>query len=203
MSGKATKAEVARRVEAVFELRLGGATFADIREYATAPTDREGQKLPPWDVSDSQLWRYIARADALCKERCDARAGHLLARHLLRRERLYAHALDVGDYKTALAVLKDQAQLEGVYEARERPGQTAAGGPEAGEASRLGTGDVVSVLSERLRQVSQADLPTAEKARMSVALADALLRALTADELEKRVAELERRAAAQGDRGAA
>jgi hypothetical protein len=116
--GKATKAEVAQRVEAVFELRLGGAGFTDIREYARAPTGRDGQKLPPWEVSDSQLWRYIAAADRLCKERYDARAPHLLARHLLRRERLYAHALEVGDYRTALAVLRDEADLEGLYNRR-------------------------------------------------------------------------------------
>jgi hypothetical protein len=113
--GKATKAEVQRRVETVFELRLGGAGFADIREYALAPTDRDGKKLDPWGVSDGQLWRYIAAADKRCKERYDAKADHLLARHLLRRERLYAHCLEVGDYRTALAVLKDAADLEGHY----------------------------------------------------------------------------------------
>jgi hypothetical protein len=116
--GKATKAEVMARVEAVFELRLGGAGFADIRQYASAPTDREGKQLEPWDVSDRQLWRYIDAADKLCQERYDAHAPHLLARHLLRRERLYAHALEVGDYRTALAVLKDEAELEGLYNRR-------------------------------------------------------------------------------------
>jgi hypothetical protein len=34
---KSTKAEVDSRVHEVFMLRLGGAEFADIREYATAP----------------------------------------------------------------------------------------------------------------------------------------------------------------------
>jgi hypothetical protein len=112
---------VLARVEAVYELRLGGAGFADVREWARAPKDRDGKDLPPWDVSDSQLWRYIAAADRLCKDRYDARADHLLARHLIRRERLYAHTLEVGDFRTALAVLKDQAQLEGHYQ-RTDPG---------------------------------------------------------------------------------
>src|SRR5262249_18513877 len=113
--GKATKAEIAQRVEAVFELRLGGAGFADIRQYASAPTDREGKPLEPWDVSDRQLWRYIDAAARLCRGRYAAPAPHLLARPLLRRERLSARAREVSDYKTALAVLKDEAELEGPY----------------------------------------------------------------------------------------
>ncbi len=115
MPGKATKAEVLKRVEAVLELRLAGADFASIREYAAAPTDPGGQQLAPWGVSDSQLWRYIAAADRLCAKRCDARGKHRLALHLARRERLYAHALDMGDIRTALAVARDQAELEGLY----------------------------------------------------------------------------------------
>src|SRR5690348_8943616 len=84
--GRVTQQQLSERVEAVFELRLGGAGFADIRQYASVPTDREGKKLEPWGVSDRQLWRYIDAADKLCQERFDARANHLLARHLLRRE---------------------------------------------------------------------------------------------------------------------
>jgi hypothetical protein len=184
--GKATKVEIAQRVEAIFELRLGGAGFADIRQYASAPTDREGKKLEPWDVSDRQLWRYIAAADKLCKERCDARAPHLLARHLLRRERLYAHALEVGDFKTALAVLKDEAALEGHY-LRANAEQPADGV----DASSVGTADVVKLLAERLRQVDAAELSTAEKSRLTAALADSLLRAIGVDVIDKRLEALQ------------
>src|SRR5207248_2080785 len=86
----------------------GGAEFADIREYANAP--ERG-----WAVSDSQLWRYVRAADAQCKRHFDAKADHLLPRHLLQRRQLYAHAMSAGDFRTALAVLKDEAQLEGLY----------------------------------------------------------------------------------------
>jgi hypothetical protein len=92
----------------VFKLRLGGAEFADIREYARAPEQS-------WNVSDSQLWRYIAAADQLVKERFDARAEYLLQRHLLQRRTLYAHAMGAGDFRTALAILQDEAKLEGLY----------------------------------------------------------------------------------------
>jgi hypothetical protein len=119
---KSTKAEVLKRVEEVFKLRLGGAEFADIREYARAP--EQG-----WDVSDSQLWRYIAAADRLVKERFDARAEHLLHRHLLQRRALYAHAMGAGDFRTALAVLQDEAKLEGLYPATKTELTGTGGGP--------------------------------------------------------------------------
>src|SRR4051794_41464808 len=118
---KSTKAVVAQRVHEVFKLRIGGAEFADIREYAAAP----GRA---WGVSDSQLWRYIRAADALCKEHFDARAGHLLARHLLQRRQLYAHAMSAGDFRTALAVLRDEADLEGLYPPEKRELSGAGGG---------------------------------------------------------------------------
>jgi hypothetical protein len=105
---KSSKPEVQKRVNEVFKLRLGGAELADIRDYANAP--EQG-----WNVSDSQLRRYIKAADALCLDYFDAKAEHLLARHLLQRRQLYAHAMGAGDFRTALAVLKDEAELEGLY----------------------------------------------------------------------------------------
>jgi hypothetical protein len=107
---KSTKVVVAQRVNEVLKLRLGGAEFLDIREYAAAPEQA-------WGVSDTQLWRYIREADALCKEHFDAKAEHLLNRHLLQRRTLYAHAMGAGDFRTALAVLQDEAKLEGLYPA--------------------------------------------------------------------------------------
>src|SRR5262249_48290859 len=54
-----------------------------------------------------------------------------------------------------------------------------------------GTADVVRVLAGRLRQVDAADLPAGEKARLTATLADALLRAIGVDVLEKRLEALE------------
>jgi hypothetical protein len=105
---KATKAEVRQRVSEVLKLRLGGAEFHDIREYAAAPERA-------WGLSDSQLWRYISAADKLCKDYFDAKADHLLSRHLLQRRQLYAHAMGAGDFATALRVLQDEAKLEALY----------------------------------------------------------------------------------------
>jgi hypothetical protein len=117
---KSSKVEVAKRVEEVFRLRLGGAEYADIVQYASAPEQS-------WDVSERQIRNYIAAADRLVKERFDAHAGHLLARHLLQRRLLYAHAVGAGDFSTALRVLDSEAKLEGLFPA-ERHEHTGKGG---------------------------------------------------------------------------
>ncbi|HYT93653.1 MAG TPA: hypothetical protein VEL76_33350 [Gemmataceae bacterium] len=54
-----------------------------------------------------------------------------------------------------------------------------------------GTGDVVKLLAERLRQLDAAELPTGEKSRLTATLADALLRALGVDVLDKRLEALQ------------
>ena len=55
----------------------------------------------------------------------------------------------------------------------------------------MDTGDVVALLAARLRQLDQSDLPGAEKARLTATLADALLRAIGVDVLDKRMEALE------------
>lgn len=57
---KASKAEVAARVDEVLRVRLDGAQFHDIVQYAAA----QG-----WGVEEQQLWNYVRRADALLAER--------------------------------------------------------------------------------------------------------------------------------------
>jgi hypothetical protein len=137
---KSSKAEVLKRVEEVFKLRLGGAEFADILQYASAPEQN-------WQVSERQLWNYIAAADRLVKERFDAKAEHLLARHLLQRRQLYAHAMGAGDFGTALRVLQDEARLEGLYP----PTKIAPTNPEGTDAYDPGgftPDEVVAILGD-------------------------------------------------------
>jgi hypothetical protein len=146
---KSTKAEVLKRVEEVFKLRLGGAEFADIRDYARAPEQA-------WNVSNSQLWRYIQAADRRVKQRFDARAEHLLARHLLQRRQLYAHAMGAGDFRTALAVVQDEAKLEGLYPAAKTELTGRDGGPLQWSPALMEMSDdelaVLARLAERSRQ---------------------------------------------------
>lgn len=106
---KSTKAEILKRVEAILEIRLAGAEFADIRKYAA----ENG-----WNVSDSQLWRYIRKTDELLAQSLERDREKLFNRHIAQRFALYARAMSVSDYRTALAVLKDQAELQALYPAR-------------------------------------------------------------------------------------
>jgi hypothetical protein len=53
------------------------------------------------------------------------------------------------------------------------------------------TADVVKLLGARLAQVDAAELATAEKSRLTAALADALLRAIGVDVLDKRLEALQ------------
>src|SRR5262245_9938503 len=116
---RATKATVQRRVEEVLRIRLDGAEFWDVREYAR---EKEQEAGSAWELkyggkplSDGQLWRYIGRADRMVAESCRAHGKKLLRRHLAKRRNLYAKAVLAGDHRTALAVLDSEAKLEGLY----------------------------------------------------------------------------------------
>jgi hypothetical protein len=125
---KATKAQIQARVEEVLAIRLDGAEFWHIREYAREKEQEEGS---PWHLaegqkplSDPQLWRYIARADKLIAESCRASRKKLLRRHLAQRRSLYAKAVSAGDYRAALACLDSETKLLGLTEFP--PGATCA-----------------------------------------------------------------------------
>ena len=107
---KADNTTVLQRVEEVLRIRLDGAQFHDIREYAVEKA---------WGVSDTQLRRYIQKADELLVERQDRSRKKVVARHLAQRQALYARAVNGADYRTALAVLSDEARLRGLYPERE------------------------------------------------------------------------------------
>jgi hypothetical protein len=102
----ATSAEVSLRVEEVLRIRLDGAQFHDVVQYAS----EKG-----WGVSDRQIGNYIRRADDLLVERQDKGRRRILARHFAQRSALYARAINAADYRTALTVLQDEAKLRGLY----------------------------------------------------------------------------------------
>jgi hypothetical protein len=117
---KATRAQVQGRIEEVLRLRLSGAEFWDLREYAR---QREREPGSAWErpadckpISDGQLWRYVARADRLIVESCRASRKRLLRPHLAQRRHLYAQAVRQGDLRTALACARDEAELMGLYD---------------------------------------------------------------------------------------
>lgn len=110
MGKKSDKAEIARRIEEVLRIRLDGAQFHDIVQFGS----EQG-----WNVTGRQIRKYIARADALLVERQDKSRKKVIARHLAQRTALYARAVNAADYRTALAVLTDEAKLRGLYPDRE------------------------------------------------------------------------------------
>lgn len=65
------------------------------------------------------------------------------------------------------------------------------GEANAGKAAAMNPAEVVQILTARLRQLDAAQLPAAEKSRLTATLADAILRALDKDELCKRMEALE------------
>jgi hypothetical protein len=144
---------VLKRVEEVFRLRLGGAEFHDIYEHANAPQQA-------WNVSKSQVRRYIALADRLMRKRFDAKAPHLLALHLLQRRTLFARAVEAGDYGTALRVLQDEARLEGLYPPVKVAPTTPDGQDPWAPALKEASDEELAVLAkvaERSRQVAAGD----------------------------------------------
>jgi hypothetical protein len=95
------------------------------------------------------------------------------------------HGRRDGDRVRAAVALLDHA-LRGLADA-----QVLNGEQQAGEATPMTTADVVRMLAARLRLLEAADLPIAEKSRLTAMLADALLGALAVDDLSKRTAALE------------
>jgi hypothetical protein len=107
---KAEAAAVALRVEEVLRIRLDGAQFHDVVQYAA----EKG-----WGLQERQIRTYIQRADELLVERLDRSRRKVVARHLAQRQALFARATNAADYRTALAVLADEAKLRGLYPEKE------------------------------------------------------------------------------------
>jgi len=130
---KATKAEIAQRVSEILEIRLAGARFHDIVQYAA-----EKQ----WGVAERQLWNYIAASDKLLAAQLEPDRERLLTRHLAQRHYLYGRAVNAGDYRVALAALKDEAELLALYPAKRTELTGKDGGPlEAVQATAEMTDD--------------------------------------------------------------
>jgi hypothetical protein len=108
---KSTKVVIARRVEEVLRIRLDGAEFHNIVQYAA----EQG-----WNVRERQLWNYVRASDALLAIRLEKDRDKLLARHVAQRRALYARAVHAADYRTALAVARDEAELQGLYPSRDK-----------------------------------------------------------------------------------
>jgi hypothetical protein len=104
--GKSDKETIRKRVDDVLRIMLDGAGFQDIVHYAA----ENG-----WNVGQRQLRNYVRRAHQEIERGTEKSRKKLFLFHVARRENLYARAVNIGDYRTALAVLHDLALLQGLY----------------------------------------------------------------------------------------
>jgi hypothetical protein len=116
MRRRCTPNETRERVAQVFKLRLAGAQFHDVKEYAQAPEQA-------WQVSESQLHRYMQAADRLIRERASRDADFVFARSITRRDQIYSQAMAAGDFRTALDADRDLDKLFGLYPEAQAPGR--------------------------------------------------------------------------------
>lgn len=84
--------------------------------------DSEGDANAPWfrgegvaTLSDRQLRRYVAAADRLLVADLKHSVDEQRKRHVAKRRIIYARAMAAGNYAVALAALKDEAELLGLY----------------------------------------------------------------------------------------
>jgi hypothetical protein len=115
---------VTRRIDDVLRIRLDGAQFWDLCGFVREKESEEGSAwllpLGATPLSESQIRRYQAEADALIVSAHERSRKVLFRRHLAQRRHLYAKACLAGDVAAALNCLKDEAKMLGLYPA-ERP----------------------------------------------------------------------------------
>lgn len=108
-----------RRVGELLRVRLDGAEWWDVCEFVRG---REAEPGSAWHLapgasplSDSQIRRLLAKADASIEASHVRSRRKLLRRHMAQRRNLYAKAVLAGDVRSALACLRDEAELLGLY----------------------------------------------------------------------------------------
>ena len=162
---KSDLATVRQRVEEILSLRLLGAEFLDIRQHASA----QG-----WNVSDRQLRRYVSRTDDVLAETLEKDREKLLNRHIAQRHALYARAMSVSDYSTALRVLADAAQLLDLYPAKKSELTGKGGAPVVLQVIEQIVGEPPAALPDVAEEIvtlaSAQDHPPAQSATSIPAL---------------------------------
>jgi hypothetical protein len=117
------KEVIAARVREVANVLLDGAVPAlDVVDFIR---EREADQGSPFHVGEgreplsySQCRKIIKRAEKLIGETVKDDRKKLLDLHLAKRRNLYAKAVAIADYRCALSILQDEAQLCGLYPAK-------------------------------------------------------------------------------------
>ncbi|HTU24918.1 MAG TPA: hypothetical protein VMF30_05950 [Pirellulales bacterium] len=154
-------------------------------------------------VSESTVYKWL-RQPAFCKacraarrELLDYAIGQLQAatgQAVVTLVEIAAHGRRDADRIRAAAALISHA-LRGLEDA-----DLLHGRRNGRDTTPMGTDEVVGILAARLRQTEKSELATPEKTRLTATLADALLRAIGVDVLDKRLESLEAVLGARKDR---
>lgn len=147
MAKRGSAALTEQRVEEVFRLLMAGARRADILQFAS-----ENQ----WGVSTRSVENYLQKATLGLLKVVTVRSKTRARLRVAMREELYARAFAEGDWRTALAALKDLDELEGRYPGKE----VVLKGKGKGEAIRH-EHTFLDIPLERFRE-----LPLAERVRI-------------------------------------
>ena len=102
---KADNLTISNRVTVIARLVLARTKFSDIKRFATDQS---------WQISDRELQRYIELAE-MRLAMTQYEKHQLLCQHLLLRRILYARAMKKNDFMTALHIVRDEAELLGLY----------------------------------------------------------------------------------------
>ena len=134
---RSDKLEVAKRIDEVLAIRLGGAQRHEVLQFAS----EQG-----WGLTDRQIDTYIRKADDLAIEQQEKSRRRLLGMHRAKRGALYARAINASDHGTALRVLDSEAKLLGLF-------------PEPGAK------EVAKVLTQQAKQIAELEARLASHKR--------------------------------------
>lgn len=138
---------VQARVSDILRLRLAGCRRWDILQYVA---DQEKVSGGPWSLKAGEtpmgtrnVEVYISRADKALRETSEKKRKDARARHLAQRRFLYARAVAANENANALAVLKDEADLMGLYPPKKTASTDSKGRDKAPEAGPL---DIIAAI---------------------------------------------------------
>ena len=174
---RADRAEVQARVKLILDARLAGADFSDLLQIAS---------VNQWGIGERQLWNYVRSADQMLAQTTEADRGKHLRLQLGQRRLLYAKAVESGDWRAALAVKKDEAELLGLYDPP--PPDAPTGTPPAGAK------ELAALLAELIAEARVGKVDGGLASTIT-GLVSAQLKALEAGSIEERLEALEQQLA--------
>lgn len=119
---KSTAAQFEKRVNDVYKLILKGAGRGDIIQYVLdsdekyEKSDKPEDRAKIWNVSESQIDHYIAKATERFKEYAAKQREDMFSKSLARLEFVYQSCIRVQDYSKAIAAVRELNLLMGLHE---------------------------------------------------------------------------------------